>query len=339
MMSLGGLALGVGMLVDNGVVVLENIRRHQEAGEGASKAAIGSGTDEVKMAVTASTLAHIVVFAPVIFVTGIAGQFLYQVGLTISFSLIISLAVALIFNPMLVSLALPWSRPPVVARRAGESWALRLKNRLDQVYHLLLDLALQHRRLVLGTALALTALGVIILMLLGRELLPVLHQREVLLRVTTPPNTTFEATSEQLKIIEAFLLRHPGVQSVITQLGYNPKEQYEKVMEEKEPRVGTLTVTLKPWRAYPKGAAATLDEFRPRLEEISNAKIQYIFPQSLGQWLGQKAELPELVIFKGPDLETLDKLSREGLSKIENLPGLKDLETSLKKQNLESNMD
>lgn len=336
MMSLGGLALGVGMLVDNGVVVLENIRRHQEAGEGSSKAAIGRGTDEVKTAVTASTLAHIVVFVPVIFVTGIAGQFLYQVGLTISFSLIISLAVALILNPMLVSLALPWSREPMVARRARESWALRLKNRLDKVYHLLLDLALQHRRLVLGTALALMALGVIILMFLGRELLPILDQREVLLRVTTPPNTTFEATSEQLKIIEDYLLGHPGVQSVITQLGYNPKEQYEKVMEEKEPRVGTLTVTLKPWRAYPKDAGSILDEFRPRLSQMAGTKIQYIFPQSLGQWLGQKAELPELVIFKGPDLETLENLALEGLSEIKNLPGLKDLETSLKKQNLES---
>jgi len=336
MMSLGGLALGVGMLVDNGVVVLENIRRHQEVGEGASKAAIGRGTDEVKMAVTASTLAHIVVFLPVIFVAGIAGQFLYQVGLTISFSLTVSLAVALILNPMLVSLAVPWSPQPAAAVSPREVWALRLKNRMDDIYNSLLEFAIQRRRLVLGAALGLTLLGVIILMLLGRELLPVLDQREVLLRVATPPNTSFEATSEQLRIIENLLLKHPGVKSVITQLGYNPKEQYEKVMEEKEPRVGTLTVTLKPWRDYPKSAATLLDEVRPQLDQIADARIQYIFPQSLGQWLGQKPELPDLVIFKGPDLETLEKLSQEGLSRIKDLSGLKDLETSLRKQPLES---
>ncbi len=105
MMSLGGLALGVGMLVDNGVVVLENIRRHQESGRLASAgAAIVQGTDEVKLAITSSTLAHIIVFLPVIFVAGLAGQLMSQLALTISFSLLASLAVSLIFNPMLISL-------------------------------------------------------------------------------------------------------------------------------------------------------------------------------------------------------------------------------------------
>jgi HAE1 family hydrophobic/amphiphilic exporter-1 len=336
MMSLGGLALGVGMLVDNGVVVLENIRRHQEGGEAVLRDAIIQGTDEVKMAVTASTCAHIVVFIPVIFVTGMAGQFLYQVGLTISFSLLVSLAVALIFNPMLVSL---WRCQPTktdISRTRGRSWALDLKERLDHVYAGLLRSALQHRGAVLGGAAALAGLGVIVIMFLGRELLPVLDQREFLLRVSTPENTTLEATSERLRNIEEILLAHPGVQTVITQLGYNPKEQYEKVMEKREPRVGTLMVTLKPRQEYGPSAGAIVSVLRARLEQVPETKIEYIYPQSLGQWLGQKPELPELLLLQGPDLEVLERLSQEVLARVKPILSLKDLQISLKKENQES---
>jgi HAE1 family hydrophobic/amphiphilic exporter-1 len=336
MMSLGGLALGVGMLVDNGVVVLENIRRHQEEGEKTSEAAIVRGTDEVKMAVTASTLAHVVVFVPVIFVPGVAGQFLYQVGLTISFSLLISLGVALVLNPMLVSLRLPWGRRPLVQPRVSSSWATALKANLDRVYTRMLRWALEHRRPVLGAAFLLTGLGVIILSFLGRELLPMLDQREFLLRVRSQPNATLEATSQQLRAIEDVLLAHPGVQNVITQLGYNPKEQYEKVMEEKEPRMGTLMVTLKPRREFGQTATATVEELRPVLEKVTTSKVEYIFPMSLGQWLGQKPQLPELLILQGPELEPLEKLSQEVLARIAGVPGLKDLETSLRRENQES---
>lgn len=336
MMSLGGLALGVGMLVDNGVVVLENIRRHQESGEIASAKAIVRGTDEVKMAVTASTLAHIVVFVPVIFVKGIAGQFLYQVGLTISFSLLISLAVALVLNPMLISLKVPWAARLKPRPDSSGGWALTLKERLDHTYTRVLTGALKRRRLVLAAAFGLTALGVAILLLIGRELLPTLDQREFLLRVNNPPSTTFETISGRLKSLEDILLAHPGVQTVITQLGYNPKEQYEKAMEEKEPRVGTLTVTLKPAREFAGAAAAVVKDLRPQIDKIPEAKVEYIFPQSIGLWLNQKPQLPELLTLQGPDLEVLEKLAQEAITRIKDVRGLTDLETSLKKEANES---
>lgn len=337
MMSLGGLALGVGMLVDNGVVVLENIKRHQEAGEATSEAAIVRGTDEVKMAVTASTLAHVVVFVPVIFVKGVAGQFLYQVGLTISFSLLVSLVVALILNPMLVSLGRhPRTRKAEPVSGPRFSWPRILKERMDAVYRGRLEAALRRRGLVLAVALGTMVLGVIILMNLGRELIPTLDQRELLLRVSAPPNTTFAATSQRLQSIEDLLLKHPGVQTVITQLGYNPKEQYEKVMEEKESRVGAIMVTLKPQGEFGRSAAAIMEELRPQLDKIPETKIEYIFPQGMSQWLGQKSQVPELLTLKGPELEVLEKLSQEALARITPIAGLKDLETSLKKESRES---
>ncbi len=209
MMSLGGLALGIGMLVDNGVVVLENIRRHQEAGELSPYQAIVQGTSEVKLAITASTLAHIVVFVPVIFVGGLGGQFLYQVALTISFSLLMSLAVALILNPMLVSLGV--RRAPLGETFLAErkSWALNLRNYLDGLYLPRLIKTLEHPRPVFWGASVLWLASLGIFLLLGRELLPTLDQRQVILRLTPTANASFAAIDQQLKSIEDLVLGLP----------------------------------------------------------------------------------------------------------------------------------
>ena len=336
MMSLGGLALGIGMLVDNGVVVLENIRRHQESGDLSPYQAIVQGTSEVKLAITASTMAHIVVFVPVIFVGGLGGQFLYQVALTISFSLLMSLGVALVLNPMLVSLGV--RRAPLGEAFLAEqkSWAPNLRNYLDGLYLPRLIKTLDHPRPVFwGTSILwLASLG--IFLLLGRELLPTLDQHQVILRLTPTANASFAAIDQQLKSIEDLVSASPGVDTVISQFGYNPKEQYEKLLEGKESRVGLITVTLKPDREFPRSTAAFLDKLKPRLEKVTEFPLEFIFPQSLGQWWGQKAQLPELLTLQGQDLETLEKLAKEALAKIRGVPGLQDLEISLEKYSQES---
>lgn len=119
-MSLGGIALGIGMLVDNAVVVLESIFRHREEGRSPLEAA-QSGASEVGMAVTASTLTTIAVFFPLVFVKGIAGQLFRDQALTVTFSLLASLAVALTLIPMLASLAGKRSGHLEFAREAAES--------------------------------------------------------------------------------------------------------------------------------------------------------------------------------------------------------------------------
>ena len=136
-MSLGGLALGIGLLVDNAIVVLENIARHREQGLSTLDAA-RKGTSEVGTAITASTLTTIAVFGPLVFVDGIAGQLFRDQALTVTFSLVASLAVALTLIPMLASLggkdtsspaSIPWPTRPsyarmrVKTRRSG--WVVR----------------------------------------------------------------------------------------------------------------------------------------------------------------------------------------------------------------------
>ena len=336
MMSLGGLALGVGMLVDNGVVVLENIRRHQESGDKPPSLAIVRGTTEVRMPITASTLAHIVVFVPVIFVGGLAGLFLYQVALTISFSLLISLGVALILSPMLVSLALRWSPRGQGVIAGRQSWAVTLRHYLDGFYSPWLTKVLERPRAMLVGTSVLLLISIGIFLLLGRELLPTLDQRQIILRLTPTANASFAAVNDQLQKIENLVLASPGVETVISQFGYNPKEQYEKLLEGRESRAGLITVTLKSAREFPQSTAAWLDDLRPKLAGVSDFPLEFIFPQSLGQWWGQRTQLPELVAVQGPDLETLERLAREVLTKIKGIAGLKDLEISLEKYSQES---
>ncbi len=132
-MSLGGIALGIGMLVDNSIVVLENISRHREQGKDAASA-VRDGASEVSRAVIASTLTTVAVFLPLVFVKGISGQLFRDQALTVTFSLLASLAVALTLIPMLASLqassgatVAPRSAPPEPAGRGGR-FARRMRN-------------------------------------------------------------------------------------------------------------------------------------------------------------------------------------------------------------------
>ncbi len=300
MMSLGGLALGIGMLVDNGVVVLENIRRHQEAGGESPYQAIVQGTSEVKLAITASTLAHIVVFVPVIFVGGLGGQFLYQVALTISFSLLMSLAVALVLNPMLVSLGVRRAPQGEDFLAEHKSWAVTLRNYLDGLYLPRLLKTLDNPRPVFWLTTALFLLSLIIFFLLGRELLPTLDQRQVILRLTPTANASFAAIDAQMQAIENLVLASPGVDTVISQFGYNPKEQYEKLLEGKESRAGLITVTLKAGRGSPRSTAAWLDELRPRLGRCYGFSPGVYFSPEFGPMVGPESPVAGIADPAGP---------------------------------------
>ena len=108
-------------------------------------------------------------------------------------------------------------------------------------------------------------LAVALFFTLDRELLPTLDQQEFFLRVHTPANYSYAATVQRLEEVEAVILAHPEVATVITQLGYNPKEEYEKVLQEKEPRVGQISVTLKPQREAATSASNFIQRLRPAL--------------------------------------------------------------------------
>ncbi|MEX2270941.1 MAG: efflux RND transporter permease subunit [Vicinamibacterales bacterium] len=201
-MTFGGLALGIGMIVDASIVVLENTYRHMELGKSRVQAAV-DGSEEVWSAILASTLTHIAVFIPLLFLTGVSSILFKQLAIVVMFSLLMSLFVAVTIVPVLCAKLL---RLPEEAR-ARTGLAGRLFNRTEQMftnvddgYKAFLHRALHHRPMVLGASLALVVLAALILPTLTFELMPQADEGQVRVNIDMPVGARIERT-------EAVILR------------------------------------------------------------------------------------------------------------------------------------
>ena len=212
LMTLGGLALGVGMLVDNAIVVLENIHRLRESGQRAAAAAI-DGAGEVLAAVTASTLTTLVVFLPLIFIRGMSGIMFKQLSYVVAFALTCSLVAALTLVPMLAS------RIERQIPRSGVGgrlflWSERLLADLEARYVHLLQFTLNHRVVTLG-AVGLIFIGSLALIpFIGVELMPVTDESEVRVNVEMAVGTRIDVVEHTFDGIEAIVAREvPEIRS------------------------------------------------------------------------------------------------------------------------------
>ncbi|MGH9461244.1 MAG: efflux RND transporter permease subunit, partial [Vicinamibacteria bacterium] len=208
-MSFGGLALGVGMLVDNAIVVLENIFRHREAGKSRVAASV-DGTKEVSNAIVASTLTTLAVFVPMVFLAGMSGIMFQQFSYVIAFSLLCSLLVALTLVPVLcskyLSLKTPFAmRHPAVARIVDGSG--RLLAALDEEYRHAIEWALGHRRTVAWSVGGLLVGSLLLTPLVGVELMPQTDEGEVSVRVELPSGTRLETTDAMTQEMESIIRR------------------------------------------------------------------------------------------------------------------------------------
>ncbi len=220
-MSLGGLALGVGMLVDNSIVVLESIVRHRRSRSLTGAEAAIDGTEEVGTAITASTLTTIAVFLPILFVEGVARQIFRDQALTVAYSLLVSLVAALTLTPMLAALgprrgAENAPAPLAAPALSGDGRAL---GALRRGYARVLDLALGHRAWVTCLFLALFAASLAGLRHLGTDLIPSFAQGELRFDLELPEGTPIEHTDRVVYDLERSILEMPGVDAVFTNIG------------------------------------------------------------------------------------------------------------------------
>lgn len=222
MMTLGGLALGIGMLVDGAIVVLENIYRHREEGQAAVESAL-VGTGEVASAVTASVLTTVVVFFPVVFIRGISGIMFRQMAYVVSFSLVCSLVVALTLVPMLASRFLRY-RPTT---RTDGGWIQRVYSTSETAfrgvearYSGLLQWALRHRRRVLMYAGALFVVSVVLVRFIGVELMPEADEGRVDVDLEGAVGTRLDVMDQATRAVEDIVRREiPEMVSMRTRVG------------------------------------------------------------------------------------------------------------------------
>jgi HAE1 family hydrophobic/amphiphilic exporter-1 len=221
-MTFGGLALGIGMIVDASIVVIENTFRHMEHGKDRLQASI-DGSEEVWSAILASTLTHIAVFVPLLFLTGVSSILFKQLAVVVMFSLTMSLFVAVTIVPVLCSRMLRLPKPAsersgVMAKLYG--WSERFLNGMDNTYSRLVHRALIHRPTVVGLGTAAVVAAFLILPTIGFELMPQADEGEVSVTAELPVGTRVERAQDVALRLESMLPELvPEMQEIIANAG------------------------------------------------------------------------------------------------------------------------
>ncbi len=325
-MTLGGLALGVGMLVDNSIVVVENIYRMREAGEDAEAAAV-NGAEEVTAAIVASTLTTLVVFLPLFFVRGMAGVMFRQLAYVVSFALLCSLGVALTLVPMLASRFLHVTG---LARTEHESLGHKVFRisgafvaSIENSYKRILHLALAHRALVVVLAAMLFAGSLALIPLIGVELMPQSDEGQVRVDVEMEVGTRLAVVDRTFGPIEAIVSREvPELSSVVTSIGgsgWGGGGSY----------TGSLRIALKPQRERTRSSEDIAQVLRQKLAAIPGATIRTRAGQGLFllRQISSGTERVEVEI-RGFDLETADAMAQRVEQIVEGVPGVTDADIS-----------
>jgi len=313
LMTLSGLALGVGMLVDNSIVVLENITRHLESGVGPRDAAV-QGAAEVTNAITASTLTTLAVFLPVVYVGGIAGTLFRELALTVSFALAASLLVSITFVPTAASVLL---RPRQGADTAGRS-------ALAKGYGGILGWAMANRWLVALLALVCLALTASAGRRIGGEFLPRLDRGEFMITVEMPPGTAIDRTDEVVAGVEAMAMALPEVRYVTSTTGSTSGMAMRGGRSNSAADTGSVTVKLVPRAERTRTTTAVMTELQRQLW-VPGVRFAV---EELTFFAGAGMMTPVEISVRGSDLETLDRLVDDLRRELAGVHGLIDLNLS-----------
>ncbi len=330
LITIGGLALGVGILVDNAVVVIENIYRHLEEGKSPHDAAI-IGTSEVGLAVSASTFTTIVVFFPMIFATGVSGTFSRGLAVSVSIPLLASLVIALTIIPLLASWIFSVGKKK---QQPGQQTYVNLGSRqflkFQNYYKQLLIKALKKRKTILVSVLLVFVLSLVIAFFLGAEFLPQSDNAMIFLKLKMPVGTSVEETDRVIKYVEAQSLKDKNVLSTMVSVGlneqnahdsasgFNPAGSYEGIvwsyLTTKSQRDISDKEILEQWRQY--------------FPELKDGKMQFVDIASMSMMGGGSSSPIELNIF-GKDLKKLKEIAVRIKNDIVNVKGIRDVEISL----------
>ena len=256
LISLSGLALGVGMLVDNAIVVVENIARLREQGMEARQAGI-QGTSEVAGAITASTLTTIAVFLPLTFVEGLAGRLFLDQSLAVITSLASSLVVGLTAVPLIAWRGGDGPRgpdgDPGGAQRDETSGGLRTEPVLG-VYERMLDWALSHRGVVVGAGVLVVALAGVVLDVLPREVVPRTNQGRINAHIALPPDADLPLLDARTMEWAGDLAAHPAFEHILADLGERDEARLQ--VDPRPPYEGDLSLMLAPGVALDEALSA-----------------------------------------------------------------------------------
>ncbi len=312
--TLMALSLAIGLLIDDSIVVQENTMRHVEEGMPPRQAA-SFATNEIALAVLATTLSVCAVFVPVAFMKGMVGRFFYQFGLTVTFAVLISLLVAFTLDPMLSSRILRKPRPGGLFEISE-----RFFFAIDRAYERLLRVALRHRWATIAVGVAALAGAWYVARFLRVEFMPQEDQSEFIVKVRAPLGSPLAATESIFKEIRGRLAGRPWLAYTFTTIG---ADEMQRVNE------GTLYVRMREKGTRKTTQQEAMEWTRRQVADIRGARISVeVVPRAAGggrRWADVQMEV------RGHDLERLEAICAQITSRMRATEGYADVDTTFER--------
>jgi len=320
MMSLMALGLSVGVLVDNAIVVLENIHNFRQKKMSAAQAAV-EGTNEIALAVAASTMTNLVVFLPIAYMSGIIGQFFRQFGMTTIFVTLVSLLISFSLTPMLYAVLATQeeTNKKNILYPFYQLWD-RGYEKLANVYGNLVEKSLRRRWLVIVIALALFWAATRLLPYIGSEFITQADRAELSISLELPAGTPLEKTREVMTRIDKIVQKQPEVTKRFITLGQTMGGLGKS---SQGVHTGQMLVKLTDKNAREKTVFEIQEQLRGNLQDIPDATISVGVPG-----MGGGSEAPLQLEISGDEFPKLEKLSNQIMDMARNTSGTADVDSS-----------
>ncbi|MGA9031231.1 MAG: efflux RND transporter permease subunit [Sulfuricaulis sp.] len=308
-----GLLLLIGVVVDDAIVVLENIFRHREEDhEAVVKAAI-RGSDQVIFAVLASTLTLVSIFLPVAFISGILGRFLSSFALVVTIGVLVSLWVSLTLTPMLCSRFLTLPDHSGRLYKALEGAYVGLEN----AYRAILRFAITHRWKVIGIATLVVLSSTFFFAQVGKTFVPEEDESRFVISVHTPLGSNLDYTSGKISRVEDILAKRPDIYSYFVTIGLGDIGQVN---------AGEILVRLQEKTQRNLSQQEIMGQLRREINQLPGIEA-FIAPVS---FIGGQRSEPLQFVIRGPDLQKIDRLSDEMVTRLGSIKGMAKVDKDLK---------
>jgi len=317
MMSLLALSLAVGLLIDDAIVVIENIYRHLDKGETPFEAA-KAATEEIGLAVLATTFTIIAVFVPVAFMQGIVGRFFYEFGITVSIAVLVSLFVAFTLTPMLSSRWLTVEDEHLTKSKNILKNILYYFNfyfnKLNNGYRKILAWALNHRKTTVIVSFVVFFASLALGGMIGSAFFPDTDRGEFFLNIDAPVGSSIEQTDQVCKQAESILVKRPEITSMLTTIGgenvaVNKAQIFVKMLKKDERN---------------KNVKQIMDELRSELKVIPGIQLDFRIESGPGG-----NDKPITYSIRGEDLNKINVIAEQVKEAAKSAPGAVDVSSSL----------
>lgn len=322
-MTMLALSLSIGILIDDAIIVIENIYRHLEEGKSPREAA-SFATNEIGLAVMATTFAIVAIFLPVAFMKGIIGRFFLSFALTVVFAVLMSMLVSFTLTPMMAAIFLKGKGLTAGREKTGNQPPVghvhgRVFTTVEDVYRRMLNFSLRRRNLVLILALITFAVGMYMTRYIGKEFIPPEDQGRFIVRLEAPIDYSLTKADALFQEAEKVVRGMPEVDSVFYALGFGVRGEVNRAM---------MFVNLIPKDRRKRNQEEIKKVIRRQINQIPGLRGTAEDISLVG---GGLRTVPIQYGIRGPDLNALGAYAKEISDKFSSLPGITDVDTSLER--------